>query len=166
MTRGHWHLARWKVAIVLAATLGLAALAVGPVGATGLITAKETGSFVIGNEVGYPNGHTFTASMGPGTTIDSGIARLPTGSSFGWHYHTAAVLVTVTEGSLTLYSQGCDRQVVSAGSGFIEEPNTVHLARNEGSGMVVIAWTYLGVQPGQPEDVYLDPSFDPCGGIH
>ena len=133
--------------------------------AGGMITAKETGAFVVGDEVGYPDGHSFDLSAGPGTTIDSGVARIPAGSSFGWHYHTAAVVVTVTEGSVTLYDPACVRQVVRAGHGFIEEPNVIHLARNEGSSLAVIAWTYVGVQPGQPEDVYEPPSYDPCGGI-
>ncbi|HEX8025758.1 MAG TPA: cupin domain-containing protein [Candidatus Limnocylindrales bacterium] len=134
--------------------------------AGGMITAKETGSFVVGDEVGYPDGHSFQLSAGPGTTIDSGIARIPAGASFGWHYHTTDVLVTVTAGSLTLYDPTCGRQVVSAGHGFVEEPNTIHLARNESNGVTTIAWTYVGVQPGQPEDVYEPVTYDPCGGIH
>jgi hypothetical protein len=155
---------RRSVALIGALTLMVAGTTTAFAG--GMITAKETGSFVIGDEVGYPDGHTFDMAAGPGTTIDSGIARLPAGASFGWHYHTAPVLVTVTQGSLTLYAQDCSRQVVSAGGGFVEEPNTVHLARNEGSSLVVIAWTYVGVQPGQPEDVYKPADYDPCGGIH
>lgn len=133
--------------------------------AGGMITAKETGSFAVGDEIGYPAGHTFHLSAGPGTIIDSGIARVPAHASFGWHYHTAPVIVTVTAGAVTLYSASCDRQVVSAGQGFIEEPGVTHLARNEGSTVAVIAWTYVGVGPGDPEDVYQPPSYDPCGGI-
>ena len=136
------------------------------VSAAGMITAKETGAFTVpGNEIGYGANHTFSATVEPGSTVDSGIARLAPGASFGWHYHNGMVLVTVTAGTITLYDPSCDRQDVSAGSGFIEEPGVKHLARNESASLVVIAWTYVGVPNGQPEDVYMPPSYDPCGGI-
>jgi Cupin domain len=156
---------RFRFGIVGIAALGLGLLSTGSVGAAGMITAKEAGAFVLGNEVGYPAGHAFGPTIAPGTTVDSGIARVPAGGSFGWHYHTAHVVVTILEGNLALYSSTCDRQVVGAGQGFIEAPGTIHLARNEGSSVVVLAWTYLGVPAGQPEDVYEPDSYDPCGGI-
>ena len=133
--------------------------------AGGMITAKETGAFIVGDQAGYPANTTFDLSAAPGSTVDSGIARLAPHASFGWHYHTAPVIVTVTAGTLTLYSSGCDRQVVTAGQGFIEEPNVVHLARNESGSLAVIAWTYVGVAPGQPEDVYKPADYNPCNGI-
>ena len=62
-------------------------------------------------------------------------ATVPPGASFGWHYHRAAVVVVVRSGTLTLYD-GADRTCsparISAGHGFVEQRNHVHLARNEG----------------------------------
>ena len=152
--------------IAIVGALLLLAVGASTVFAGGMITAKETGAFIVGDEAGYPADHTFDLSVPPGTTIDSGIARLAPGASFGWHHHTAPVLVTVTAGTLTLYTPLCARQVVAAGQGFIEMPGVIHLARNEGSTLAVIAWTYVGVGAGQPEDVYEPPAYDPCGGIH
>jgi quercetin dioxygenase-like cupin family protein len=80
--------------------------------------------------------------------------KVPPGGSFGWHSHPSAVAVAITSGTLTLYDSGdpsCSPKRFSRGQGFVEEPNHVHLARNEGTTPVTLYATYLGVpHGGQP----------------
>ena len=83
-------------------------------------------------------------------------ATVPPGSSFGWHYHRAAVVAVVTSGTLTLYDSAdrtCTPRRISAGQGFAENKNHVHLARNEGRKPVVVLVTYLGLKHGVSPDV-------------
>jgi hypothetical protein len=65
----------------------------------------------------------------------------------------------VTTGTLTLYDSAdpsCTPQRFSAGHGFVEKRNHVHLARNEGSQTVVVMVTYLGLKHGVTPDVPAD----------
>jgi quercetin dioxygenase-like cupin family protein len=83
-------------------------------------------------------------------------AKVPPGASFGWHSHRAAVVVVVKSGTLTLYDSSdptCSPTRYSAGQGFAEQPNHVHLARNEGGKRVVVLVTYLGLKHGVNPDV-------------
>jgi quercetin dioxygenase-like cupin family protein len=82
-------------------------------------------------------------------------AQVAPGGSFGWHYHRSAVAVMVTAGTLTLYDSAdaaCSPQRVPAGHGFVEAPNRVHLARNEGTKPATLYVTYLGLPKGKPPD--------------
>jgi quercetin dioxygenase-like cupin family protein len=90
-------------------------------------------------------------------------AKLAPGASFGWHWHHRPVVVAVTAGTLTVYDSsdpGCKAVRYSAGGGFIEPSNHVHVARNEGSKPVSLYAVYLGV-PAEwranptPLDVYV-----------
>jgi len=83
-------------------------------------------------------------------------ATVPPGASFGWHYHRAAVVAVVTSGTLSLYDSAdrtCTPRRISAGHGFVENKNHVHLARNETHKPVVVLVTYLGLQHGVNPDV-------------
>jgi quercetin dioxygenase-like cupin family protein len=83
-------------------------------------------------------------------------ATVPPGASFGWHSHRAAAVVVVKSGTLTLYDSAdstCTAQRFAAGQGFVEQPNHVHLARNEGRKPVVVYVTYLGLEHGVNPDV-------------
>jgi quercetin dioxygenase-like cupin family protein len=83
-------------------------------------------------------------------------ATVPPGASFGWHSHRAGVVVVVKSGTLTLYDSAdrtCSPQRISAGQGFVEQRNHVHLARNEGRKQVVVLVTYLGLKHGVNPDV-------------
>jgi quercetin dioxygenase-like cupin family protein len=78
-------------------------------------------------------------------------AKVPPGGSFGWHSHPSAVAVAITSGTLTLYDSSdpsCSPKRFSHGQGFVEPPNHVHLARNEGATPVTLYATYLGVPRG------------------
>jgi quercetin dioxygenase-like cupin family protein len=77
--------------------------------------------------------------------------KVPPGASFGWHSHPSAVAVAITSGTLTLYDTrypNCGPKRFSPGRGFVERPNHVHLARNEGTKPVTLYAIYLGVPPG------------------
>jgi quercetin dioxygenase-like cupin family protein len=78
-------------------------------------------------------------------------AKVPPGQTFGWHFHREPVAVAVTTGTLTLYDgsdPGCRASRFSAGQGFVEPANHVHIARNEGTKTVSLYAIYLGV-PGE-----------------
>jgi quercetin dioxygenase-like cupin family protein len=75
-------------------------------------------------------------------------AKFPPGTTSGWHFHRTLVAVVVTAGTLTLYDSmdpSCQPRRYSAGQGFIEPPNHVHVARNEGTRTVSLYATYIGV---------------------
>jgi quercetin dioxygenase-like cupin family protein len=83
-------------------------------------------------------------------------ATVPPGASFGWHSHRAGVVAIVTSGTLSLYDSAdptCTAHRYSAGQGFTEQANHVHLARNEGHKPVVVLVTYLGLKHGVNPDV-------------
>ena len=83
-------------------------------------------------------------------------ATVPPGASFGWHSHRAAVAAVVKSGTLTLYDSAdptCTPHRYSAGQGFTEQPDHLHLARNEGRRSVVVLVTYLGLKHGVNPDV-------------
>jgi quercetin dioxygenase-like cupin family protein len=78
-------------------------------------------------------------------------AKVPPGASFGWHFHRRPVAVAVTSGTLTLYDSSdpsCKPSRYTAGQGFVEAPNHVHIARNEGTKTVSLYAIYLGVSAG------------------
>jgi quercetin dioxygenase-like cupin family protein len=143
----------------MAATLVLASTAV----AAGNITVKTIGAFGVGNEVGYPAGHTFRFEAGPGSAIVTVEVRVPPGGRFPWHYHTTGLTVTVTKGTLTVQdADTCATQSFGAGDGFAEEAGGIHQATNLGSTLTVLYVTYLGIPPGSAPDVYEPASYNPC----
>lgn len=78
-------------------------------------------------------------------------AVVPPGASFGWHSHRSVVVAIVRSGTLTLYDgsdPSCTAHRYSAGHGFTEAVNHVHLARNEGRRAVVVYVTYIGLPQG------------------
>ena len=54
------------------------------------------------------------------------------GGTLGWHSHPGATFVMVTSGTVTrVNADGCTSESVSAGQGFFEDPNAVHVAENK-----------------------------------
>jgi quercetin dioxygenase-like cupin family protein len=53
------------------------------------------------------------------------------GGHTGWHSHPGPVFVMVTAGTLTLEHSDGSVAVYPAGTGFVEDPHRVHIARNE-----------------------------------
>jgi quercetin dioxygenase-like cupin family protein len=82
-------------------------------------------------------------------------AKVMPGGSFGWHTHSAAVAATVVSGTLTLYDSSdakCAGHAITAGHGFMESANHIHLARNEGKTVAKVLVAYLGAPPGKALD--------------
>lgn len=91
----------------------------------------------------------------PGDLVFVQVKIQPKGS-FGWHSHRSAVAVAVVAGTLTLYDSSdpsCRARHVTAGQGFMEAANHVHLARNDGTTPVRVLVAYLGAPHGQGADV-------------
>jgi quercetin dioxygenase-like cupin family protein len=56
------------------------------------------------------------------------------GGTLGWHSHPGATFVMVTSGTVTrVDARSCTSETFSAGQGFFEEPNDVHVALNKTS---------------------------------
>src|SRR5439155_11222888 len=57
------------------------------------------------------------------------------GGTFGWHSHPGPSLVIVKSGTATFYhgDPGCPKEVVSAGTGFVDGGHDLHVVRNEGN---------------------------------
>jgi quercetin dioxygenase-like cupin family protein len=70
-------------------------------------------------------------------------ATIAPGGYTGWHSHPGPVLVTVTQGVLTIYNAPkCEPQVYGVGEGFVEGTN-VHLVRNEGAVEAQFTATFI-----------------------
>jgi quercetin dioxygenase-like cupin family protein len=98
----------------------------------------------------------------PADVVDVAV-RVPPGASFGWHVHHSAVAAVVISGTLSLYdpdNPGCSVQRIRPGHGFVERPEHVHLARNEGRIPVRLVATYLGAPHGTSPDA---PAQKPAG---
>lgn len=77
----------------------------------------------------------------------------PGSGTGGWHSHPGATFVAVKSGTLTLYrgdGDACTSRSYSAGEGFLEPADDVHLAQNEGAGAVELVVTVLAVPVGAP----------------
>jgi quercetin dioxygenase-like cupin family protein len=100
--------------------------------------------------------HPYTIHVSEPADVIVAKATVPPGASFGWHSHRAAAAAVVKSGTLTLYDgadRTCTPQRYPAGQGFVEQPNHVHLARNEGRTKAVVLVTYLGLEHGVNPDV-------------
>ena len=72
------------------------------------------------------------------------------GGTLGWHSHPGATFVMVTTGTVTrVNAEGCSSETVSAGQGFFEDPNSVHVAENKSSQPVETYVTFI-VPAGSP----------------
>jgi len=148
--------------------------------ATGRITQTIPSAFTVAaGEPGYQGVTRFPIDIAVGSQVLTVLVRVPPGGSFGWHHHTAPLTVTVVQGTMTLYAPppqyiegatppaaSCAHQGYGPGTGFLEEPNVVHLARNEARGLAVISVTYLGIAAGTNPDLNEDSGFQPCVGIY
>jgi quercetin dioxygenase-like cupin family protein len=73
------------------------------------------------------------------------------GGNNGWHFHPGPTFVVVVQGTISLYEANdptCTPTRYSAGSGFVETPGDVHIARNEGTVQVIAEVTFLDVPVG------------------
>jgi quercetin dioxygenase-like cupin family protein len=75
---------------------------------------------------------------------------LQPGGTLGWHSHLGATFVMVTSGTVTrVNADGCTSDSVSAGQGFFEQPNAVHVAENKTSAPAETYVTFI-VPVGAP----------------
>ena len=95
-----------------------------------------------------------TSTSGMGLNIRPGtntvVAELTFGpnSSTGWHSHPGKTLVTVQQGTFTVYHDNCHPHVYEAGDAFVELPSSVHVGRNETGGTVKIGVVFTNVPIG------------------
>ncbi len=86
----------------------------------------------------------FVATPGANTIV-AGFTFGPN-SSTGWHTHPGKTLVTVKSGTFTVYhARDCEPKVYEPGDAFVELPSTVHVGRNETSGIVELGVVFFGV---------------------
>ena len=128
-------------AIALAASLALAAVAFASP-PTGPPTSVTIGSGVL----------TSTAGMGlnirPGTNTIVAEFTFGPNTSTGWHSHPGKTLVTVQQGTFTVYHDNCHAHVYEAGDAFVELPSSVHVGRNETGGTVKLGVVFTNVPIG------------------
>lgn len=70
------------------------------------------------------------------------------GATSGWHSHPGLSIVSVTQGALWVYDAEdptCTPTIVTAGNGFVEPGDHVHIARNEGT--VEARWVTTAIRP-------------------
>lgn len=65
------------------------------------------------------------------------------GGHTGWHSHPGPAFVMITAGTMTLYQADGTSAVYPKGTGFVQEPGDVHLARNEGDTDLEVVTFYL-----------------------
>jgi quercetin dioxygenase-like cupin family protein len=119
-------------------------------GATGVSLAAASGPPIAGGLVatGTITYKSATVELSQAKGFVMEWAKVQPGASFGWHFHREPVLVAITAGTLTLYDSkdaACKPHRYSAGQGFIEPSNHIHIARNEGTKTVSLYATYIGV---------------------
>ena len=74
--------------------------------------------------------------------------KIAPGGHTGWHSHPGPTLVSITQGTGTLYhagmaADGCHGRVYRVGSGFFQPPAEVHNMRNEGTEPLVLHAVYV-----------------------
>ena len=72
--------------------------------------------------------------------------RMAPGATTGRHSHPGFVIVSITQGTQTLYAADCSSRLVSAGESFIETGDEPMLARNETASEVVLVVTFVAPQ--------------------
>jgi quercetin dioxygenase-like cupin family protein len=132
---------------ILLVALGVAALAL--VAGTAALATPPSGQTVTG--ITKATLGTFDAE-GAGIEVESqrrsadiAIAKvvLEPGGSTGWHHIPGVTLVSVASGTVAFYDVKCEKTVVPAGEGFIEEKSESHVVRNEGNVDAVLYTTLL-----------------------
>jgi quercetin dioxygenase-like cupin family protein len=127
-------------AVAAAATLALAGVAVasGPTGSVSSVTigagSMQQGAMGL-NVNSWTNTIVAEFTFGPN-------------SSTGWHSHPGKTLVTVQQGTFTVYHDNCHPHVYEAGDAFVELPSSVHVGRNETGGTVKLGVVFTDVPIG------------------
>lgn len=124
-----------------------ASLIVGSMALTGVAIATGSTGSVVPEVIGagsMSHGAGFVAT--PGTNTIVAAFTFGPNSSTGWHTHPGKTLVTVKSGTFTVYhARDCEPNVYEPGDAFVELPSTVHVGRNETSGIVELGVVFFGV---------------------
>jgi quercetin dioxygenase-like cupin family protein len=70
------------------------------------------------------------------------------GGHTGWHSHPGATVISVQAGTFSLYNDRCAKSVTEANRGVVEPGGHVQLARNEGTGLLLLTVVYFDVPVG------------------
>ena len=93
-----------------------------------------------------------TSGMGlnlrPGTNTVVAEFTFGANTSTGWHSHPGKTLVTVQQGTFTVYHDNCHAHVYETGDAFVELPSSVHVGRNETAGTVKLGVVFTNVPIG------------------
>lgn len=128
-------------AFAAAAAIALAAVAVATP-STGSVTPVVIGSGKLVSTAGMG------LSISPGTNTVVAEYTFGPNSSTGWHSHPGKTLVTVQQGTFTVYHDNCHAHVYEAGDAFVELPSSVHVGRNETGGTVKLGVVFTNVPIG------------------
>ncbi len=86
------------------------------------------------------------------TNVKTTYSRVPPSQSYeaGWHYHNGPVVVTVTVGTLTLYTSTCGAIDILPGHSYIESPREVLNAKvlpSKNAGVANVEWFTTRLYP-------------------
>jgi len=139
---------RMVPAAVLAVTVSAASLLATPSsGITQTIVAHAEYTDIEAHANRLPEWGAFLKVKGVSDVFVQSNTGIP-GASSGWHSHPGLSIVSVTQGMVSLYDADdptCTPTIVTAGNGFIEAGDHVHILRNEGS--VDAKWTTTAIRP-------------------
>ncbi len=128
-----------------------AALATTPSGATSTLLARATfGKFEAHNDGIEVESQQRSADA---TTIR---VVLEPGGSTGWHHHPGVALVAIKSGTVAEYDVKCEKSVYTAGEGFVESNDEVHLVRNHRNVAAVLYVTFIVPTSTPPEGLRID----------
>jgi quercetin dioxygenase-like cupin family protein len=127
--------------LAIAASIALTAVAVATP-STGTVTAVVIGAGSLTTDYGT------RLNLKPDTNTVVAEYTFGPRSSTGWHTHPGKTLVTVQQGTFTVYHDNCHRHVYRAGDAFVEVPSSVHVGRNETGGIVKLGVVFTNVPVG------------------
>jgi mannose-6-phosphate isomerase-like protein (cupin superfamily) len=98
------------------------------------------------------------------TDVITQVATLAPGGYSGWHTHPGPQILTVTQGTATLYhgdDPTCTGEVIQAGQTHVDDGSVVRNFRNEGTTNVTVYNTYF-VPHGSPQRIDVSPAPGNC----
>ena len=88
----------------------------------------------------------------PSDIVVQDLALSPGGYG-GWHSHPGPVIVTVKEGTASLYEPDCERRDYPAGTAFIIDGGVVHNERNESATETLRLFDTFIIPAGAPRRI-------------
>ena len=128
--------------------LGLALIAMALVMAVGAAVATPGSGVTTVPLASAQIDHQIKIQQGAGEATVVADFTLTPGGTTGWHSHPGKTLVTVQQGTFTVYHDNCHAHVYEAGDAFVELPSSVHVGRNETSGTVKVGVVFTNVPVG------------------